>query len=283
MFRNPDPARHPAQAGRGRERRGRRRAGAPALQAARDRFYKGDIARRWRAFSEAATAALFRYEDFAAYTAKVETPVSIDYRGYAGLQEPVGQPGAGRAVRAQHPRGLRPQGTIGLNSADYIHTRAEAVKLAMADREKYLGDMDFVTIPYDGLLVEGVRARAAQADRPRTRPRSSCARGSVQVHDRAAGVAGYPCRVDHRGRRRPRRRHQLHRGRRQGSQHGELRAQPPQRLRHRGRHGGSRDHLQLPRRLLLARRRRGQRARARQAPAQHAAEHAGDEGRPARS
>ena len=25
---------------------------------------------------------LFRYEDFAAYTAKVETPVSVDYRGY---------------------------------------------------------------------------------------------------------------------------------------------------------------------------------------------------------
>ncbi len=28
----------------------------------------------------------------------------------------------------------------------------EAVKLAMADREKYLGDMDFIKIPYDGLL-----------------------------------------------------------------------------------------------------------------------------------
>jgi len=29
---------------------------------------------------------------------------------------------------------------------------AEALKLAMADREKYLGDMDFVKIPYAGLL-----------------------------------------------------------------------------------------------------------------------------------
>ena len=33
-----------------------------------------------------------------------------------------------------------------------MHTNAEALKLAFADREKYLGDMDFIKIPYDGLL-----------------------------------------------------------------------------------------------------------------------------------
>ena len=41
---------------------------------------------------------------------------------------------------------------LGHNSADYIHTSAEAIKLAMADREKFLGDMDFIKIPYDVLL-----------------------------------------------------------------------------------------------------------------------------------
>jgi len=41
---------------------------------------------------------------------------------------------------------------MGHNSADYIHTSVEAVKLALADREKYLGDMDFIRIPYAGLL-----------------------------------------------------------------------------------------------------------------------------------
>jgi gamma-glutamyltranspeptidase/glutathione hydrolase len=39
-----------------------------------------------------------------------------------------------------------------LNSAEYIHTSAEAIKLAFADREKYLGDMDYVPIPFAGLL-----------------------------------------------------------------------------------------------------------------------------------
>ena len=52
-----------------------------ALKAARDRFYKGDIAREMANFSEE-NGGLFRYEDFAGYTAKVEEPAAIDYRGY---------------------------------------------------------------------------------------------------------------------------------------------------------------------------------------------------------
>jgi gamma-glutamyltranspeptidase/glutathione hydrolase len=52
-----------------------------ALKAARNRFYKGDIARTMAAFSES-NGGLFRYQDFAEYSAEVETPVSIDYRGY---------------------------------------------------------------------------------------------------------------------------------------------------------------------------------------------------------
>jgi gamma-glutamyltranspeptidase / glutathione hydrolase len=41
---------------------------------------------------------------------------------------------------------------MGLNSPDYIHTCAEAMKLAMADRDTYMGDADFIQIPYQGLL-----------------------------------------------------------------------------------------------------------------------------------
>ena len=52
-----------------------------ALRAARDRFYRGDIAREMARFSEE-NGGLFRYGDFASYTAKIEEPVAIDYRGY---------------------------------------------------------------------------------------------------------------------------------------------------------------------------------------------------------
>ena len=67
IFRNPDLAatlRKLVVAERENKSKGRHQA----LKAARDRFYKGDIARELAAFSEA-NAGLFRYDDFAGYTA----------------------------------------------------------------------------------------------------------------------------------------------------------------------------------------------------------------------
>src|SRR5580704_9973510 len=120
------------------------------LQAARDRFYKGDIARNLAAFSEA-NGGLFRYEDFAAYTAKVETPISVNYRGYQVYKNPSASQGPTELIALNLLEGYDLK-ALGHNSADFLHTSVEAIKLAMADREKYLGDMDFIKIPYDGLL-----------------------------------------------------------------------------------------------------------------------------------
>ena len=41
---------------------------------------------------------------------------------------------------------------MGPNSADYIHTVHEAIKLAYDDRNAYLGDPAFATVPLKGLL-----------------------------------------------------------------------------------------------------------------------------------
>jgi gamma-glutamyltranspeptidase/glutathione hydrolase len=95
---------------------------------------------------------LFRsYEDFAAYTAKVEEPVSVNYRGYAVYKNPSASQGPAELFALNMLEGYDLR-KMGLNSADYIHTCAEAMKLAMADRDTYLGDMDFIQIPYAGLL-----------------------------------------------------------------------------------------------------------------------------------
>ena len=134
-----------------------------ALKAARDRFYKGDIAREMAQFSEA-NGGLFRFEDFAEYTATVETPVSIPYRGYQVYKNPSASQGPAElvALNLLETYDLK---AMGHNSADFIHTNIEVMKLAMADREKYLGDMDFIKIPYDGLLSkEYARARRALVD-----------------------------------------------------------------------------------------------------------------------
>ena len=121
-----------------------------ALRAARDRFYKGDIARAMGDFSEH-NGGLYRYEDFAAYTAKVEEPVSIDYRGYQVYKNASSSQGPTELIALNLLEGYDLK-KMGLNSADYIHTTVEAIKLAMADRDTYLGDTDFIQIPFAGLL-----------------------------------------------------------------------------------------------------------------------------------
>jgi len=132
------------------EKRNRMNGRHEALKAARDRFYKGDIALELARFSEA-NGGLFRYEDFVAYTAEVETPVSTNYRGYEIYKNPSASQGPTELIALNMLEGYDLK-SLGHNSADYLHTSAEAVKLAMADREKYLGDMDFIKIPYDALL-----------------------------------------------------------------------------------------------------------------------------------
>ena len=102
------------------------------------------------AFSEA-NGGLFRYNDFAQYAAEVETPVSITYRGYRVYKNPSASQGPAELIALNLLEGYDLK-ALGHNSPDLLHTSVEAVKLAMADREKYLGDMDFIKIPYNGLL-----------------------------------------------------------------------------------------------------------------------------------
>jgi gamma-glutamyltranspeptidase / glutathione hydrolase len=149
IFKNPDLARtleKLIEAEKANKSRGRHEA----LKAARDRFYKGDIAREFAAFSEA-NGGLFRYEDFAEYTAEVETPVSINYRGYQVYKNPSATQGPAELFALNILEGYDLK-ALGHNSPDFLHINVEAMKLAMADREKYLGDMDYIRIPYAGLL-----------------------------------------------------------------------------------------------------------------------------------
>src|SRR5438552_6036058 len=155
IFRNPDLARtlrRLVEAETQNKSKGRHEA----LKAARDRFYKGDIAREMAKFSEE-NGGLFRYEDFARYSAKVEVSVSINYRGYTIYKNPSATQGPAELMALNILEGYDLK-KMGLNSPDYIHTSAEAMKLAMADRDTYLGDTDFIQIPYQGLLSKDYAA-----------------------------------------------------------------------------------------------------------------------------
>ncbi len=155
VFRNPDAGRllrKLVEAEQTAAARGRK----AALLAARDRFYKGDIAKTMAAFSEE-QGALFRYEDFATYAVQIEEPVSANYRGYDVYKNPSASQGPTELFALNILEGYDLK-KMGLNSAEYIHVTAEATKLAMGDREKFLGDWHFTKIPYDGLLSKGYAA-----------------------------------------------------------------------------------------------------------------------------
>jgi gamma-glutamyltranspeptidase/glutathione hydrolase len=149
IFSQPDLARtlrEIVKAERASASRGRR----AGLKAARDYFYKGPIAKRISDFS-AANGGLLRAADLAAFHAKVEQPTKTSYRGYEVYKTGfwAGGPAMIEMLNLLEGYDLR---AMGHNSAGYIHTLTEAMKLGFADRDRYYGDPDFVSVPGVELL-----------------------------------------------------------------------------------------------------------------------------------
>jgi gamma-glutamyltranspeptidase/glutathione hydrolase len=138
-----------------------------AIVAARDRFYKGDIAEEMVTYLRAHGSG-FSLADFAEFYARVEEPTQIDYRGYTVYKQPFNSQGPAllQALNILETFDLR---AMGHNSADYTHLLIEALKLAYADRDTYYADQDFVDVPAEGLLSKAyARQRAAEIDMARS-------------------------------------------------------------------------------------------------------------------
>ena len=120
------------------------------LMAARDYFYRGPIAKRIGDYMQA-NGGLIAAGDFARFAAKVGEPVQADYRGYQVYKAGFWTQGPAMVEALNLLEGFDLQ-KMGHNSPSYIHTLAEALKLAMADRDRYYADPDFVKIPMAELL-----------------------------------------------------------------------------------------------------------------------------------
>ena len=128
----------------------RNRGRGEAIDAARDRFYRGDIAHDIVKWSDA-NGGLLAADDLSAFTTKIEAAVSVDYRGVTVHKC---QPWSQGPVFLQQLGLLEgfDLAAMGHNSADYIHHLVEAAKLAFADREQYYADPAFTPVPLEGLL-----------------------------------------------------------------------------------------------------------------------------------
>ncbi|MDX2180768.1 MAG: gamma-glutamyltransferase family protein [Bryobacteraceae bacterium] len=125
---------------------------AQSIDAVRDAFYRGDIARRIAAFSKD-NGGLLTYEDLAAFRADVEEPLAITYRGLTVYKPGFWTQGPStlQALNILEHVELKP---LGFNSGAYLHTLIEAMKLAYADRDTYYGDPKFAKVPVAKLLAK---------------------------------------------------------------------------------------------------------------------------------
>ena len=186
-----------AAAGNGRE---------AGLQAARDAFYRGDIARRMVRFQEE-NGGWLSQADLDAYDSPVEAPLARRFmgrtiyscgpwcQGPSLLQMLAVLDGSGHADLAH-------------NCAESLHLIAESIKLAFADREAFYTDPALADVPMDRLLSDAYAAERRALIDPERAFAGLPPAGDGRVTPTGARAAGDPglaadtsycCAVDRHG------------------------------------------------------------------------------------
>ncbi len=129
-----------------------------------DAFYSGETAAAISAAVANAPAnqAVITTEDLAGYRAKLRPAVCSTYRTYkiCGM----GPPSSG-GTTVQQILGMLERfdlSALGPDNARSWHLISEAMRLAYADREKYLADRDFVSVPVAGLIDRAYVAKRSK-------------------------------------------------------------------------------------------------------------------------
>jgi len=150
---------------------------ARTLQTISDRgaagFYEG-----WVSDSIAAEmrrgGGLITKEDLAGYRAVWRDPIEIDYRGWTLISMP--PPSSGGVTMGQILNIVESwelgASDLAWHSPQAIHLAVEAMRRAYADRNFYLGDPDFVSMPIERLLSQAYADSLARTIDPRRASRS---------------------------------------------------------------------------------------------------------------
>ena len=123
-------------------------------------FYQGEIAQNIIKASQA-SGGILSQADFTQYTVKQEKPLTCTYRGYEVITAP--PPGGGLPL-CQMLNILEgyPLGKTGAFTPQSLHWLLSAMFYGYQDRNRYLGDPDFVTIPQEKLLSKSYAAELRQ-------------------------------------------------------------------------------------------------------------------------
>ena len=148
-----------------------------------DAFYEGEIARRIAA-DMAKHNGLITMEDLANYRVTEREPVRGTFRGYdiAAMSAP--SSGGMHIVQMLNIFENFPLQEMGYGSADAMHVMAESMKLAYADRSKYLGDPDYLDLPVAALTSKDYAAELARGiSLSSARPSSDVGPGNLAPYE----------------------------------------------------------------------------------------------------
>ena len=135
-----------------------------AIQAAFDRFYKGDIAQEFERFFKA-NGGVMTAADLAAYQPQWTEPLHTTYRGYDVYSNPATSRGGFEVLMQANLVERFNMASFGSGSPQAEHAMIEAIKVAKSDIYKYVADPKFTVIPTAGMLSKPYAAsRSALID-----------------------------------------------------------------------------------------------------------------------
>lgn len=152
----------------------------------RDAFYTGFVARDIVSALSIGGSAMSE-EDLADFEPEWVDPLTVDYRGYALAELPANTQGPMALLLAGMARTWDVPG-FGRGSVELTHLGAEAVRIAIAERDRFVGDPHFAAASTDWFMDPDIVAAQADAIDP---DRASV--GPVAAED---GDTVYFCVVD---------------------------------------------------------------------------------------
>ena len=161
------------------------------IQAAYDRFYRGDIAQEIdRFFRE--NGGVLTAADLAAYAPQWQEPLHTTYRGHDVYSNPATSRGGFEVVMGANLVTPVDLGAAGPQSPAHLHAVIEAIKISKADIYRYVADPAFVRVPQTGLVSRSfadTRWRLFDAARAIPYPPAGLPEGAPEATPRAQGPA----------------------------------------------------------------------------------------------
>jgi gamma-glutamyltranspeptidase / glutathione hydrolase len=152
-------------------------------------FYRGELAAKLEAHATA-NGGVMRASDLAAHRADWVGTINGAYRGYTVHEIPPN----GQGIVALIALGILEQfdmSSFAPDSADSVHLQIEAVKLAFADAQAYVADVEYMPVHPEHLLdQEYLRQRAKLIDQVRAKPASAGTPRGGTVYLTAADASG---------------------------------------------------------------------------------------------